>query len=140
MIRISGISGELIRFDANDVTLFEIATMVRRNLGIPQSEQKYYHGDKLLPKATKIQASVDLTMLRCQVSCEVCGDYQTKRKYQSCAKCSDIFYCSDSCQREDWQTHKKKCIKHEHKYNKVFPNGMRDNHEYDLVCDCGHVL
>ena len=139
MIRIFGISGEIARFDASDVTLWEMSAMVKCKLGIPRSEQKYYRENEPLMKSMKIQGSVDLTMVRCEVNCAACGKYQKKRKYQVCGECMDASYCSERCQKEDWTLHKKSCIKHEHKYKKTFPNGMRDNTEYDLVCECGSV-
>jgi len=139
MIHISGISGEITRFDVSDITLWEIATMVRHKFGIPRCEQNYYRGDEPLSKSMKIQGEIQLTMIRCRVTCAGCGKSQKKRKYKLCGGCMDVCYCSTSCQRGHWKCHKKKCVKHEHKYVKVFPNGPRDNNEYDLVCECGSV-
>ena len=40
--------------------------------------------------------------------CAVCGKRQGARK---CARCMKIHYCSRTCQKSDWSSHKKTCIK-----------------------------
>ena len=89
----------------------------------------------------QIQGEMTLTLVRCPVTCSGCGRTQKKHKYKVCGGCLDVCYCSEGCQKGHWNCHKQKCMgkKHEHKYKKVYPNGMRDNNEYDLVCECGHV-
>ena len=141
MIRISGISGEIAKFDLSDVTLWEIATMVRRKFGIPRCEQQYYRECEQVAKVMQIQGGMELTMVRCPVTCSGCGKAQRKRKYKVCGGCMDACYCSEVCQKGHWNCHKKKCVgkMHEHKYKKVYPNGPRDNNEYDLVCECGRI-
>jgi hypothetical protein len=147
MISISGISGEITKFDVSDATLWEIATKVKRELGIPKGEQKYYRGCELLSKSMRIQGPVEITMIRSPVNCGGCGRARKSGEYRLCGKCLDVCYCDEICQRQNWNCHKMTCmgkkireLDHEHKYKKVYPNGQRDNNEYDLVCDCGHVV
>ena len=148
MIRIIGLSGTMASF-SGAMQLWDIATKVKHELGIPRGEQLYYHGYKKLSKSMLIQGPIDLTMVRVRVKCAAgCGKNQRKRKYQACGSCRDVYYCNESCQSEHWKCHKKTCqavqkeqrVEHEHDYKKVFPIGPRDNNQFDLVCNvCGHV-
>jgi len=80
MIRISGISGEIMQFDVGGLTVWEIATKVKRDFGIPRREQKYYHGYTPLSMSMYIQGPVELTMVRSPVICGGCG--RTEQKTQ----------------------------------------------------------
>ena len=147
MIRISGISSEIMEVDVGGLTVWEIATKVKRNFGIPRREQKYYRGYTALSMSIYIQGPVELTMVRSPAICGGCGRTEKNRRYKMCSNCLDTCYCSHVCQTGHWGCHKMKCrgkkkqkVNHEHKYVKVFPNGPRDNNEYDLVCECGSVL
>ena len=148
MIRISGISGEIMQTNDYEGTLWEIAKKVKREYDIPTGEQKYYHGYEFLSKSMTIKGPMDLTMVRSNVVCGGCGRTQKKRKYKVCSHCFDTCYCSASCQKTHWNCHKQICtrktkatvdVTHEHRYKRVYPHGPRDNNEYDLVCECGHV-
>ena len=39
--------------------------------------------------------------------CVVCQKDSTK----SCSRCKQVFYCGKVCQRMDWKTHKKACLR-----------------------------
>ena len=126
--------------------LWDVAKKVKRDFGIPRGEQIYYQGNDQMSKSTQVQGAIDITMVRVQVSCSGCGKKQ--RKYRVCGHCLDAHYCDETCQRGHWKCHKKMCravqeeqsVEHEHDYKKVFPNGPRDNNEFDLVCNiCGHI-
>ena len=41
-------------------------------------------------------------------SCEVC---HTVTELRVCSKCKSVSYCSETCQRSHWKTHKKSCSK-----------------------------
>lgn len=38
--------------------------------------------------------------------CGVCGGKGSK----TCSRCLKAYYCSESCQKEDWKTHKQGCV------------------------------
>jgi hypothetical protein len=47
---------------------------------------------------------------RAFVKCSYCGVLEeTKKQFQKCSRCGFVFYCSKTCQRNDWQNHKKIC-------------------------------
>lgn len=43
--------------------------------------------------------------------CMSCGRRGELFELKKCARCSIAFYCDDLCQRADWATHKKQCVK-----------------------------
>ena len=145
MIRVCGPSGEMARFDGREMQLWDIATKVKKEFGIPRGEQIYYHRNDQLSKSMPVQGPIEITMVRVRVKCAGCGRNQRKRKYQAC-RCRDAHYCGSGCQCEHWKYHKSDCkalqtqkteaVQQdcEHDYTKVFPSGPRDNNEYDLVC------
>ena len=53
------------------------------------------------PDSSSLQVIVDFEQ------CLVCGKTTTV----CCSRCRKIFYCSQSCQRLDWRTHKITCVK-----------------------------
>ena len=147
MIRINGLSCEMMMIDIETVALWDIAKQVKEDFGTPVSEQIYYNGTSQISKSSQIEAQAVLTMVRVQVECYNCG--RKLDKHPLCAQCLDANYCDETCQREDWKTHRKVCKRmkkeepddHEHNYIKVFPNGMRDNNEFDLKCTiCGKII
>ena len=137
MICISGLSDTMTSFDESEMQVWDIATKVKHEFGIPRGEQSYYHGYKNLSKSMLVQSPIELTMLRIRVKCAGCGKTQRKRKYQVC-RCRDAYYCSSACQYQHWKYHKSDCKASktqkvedcEHEYKKVFPSGLRDNNEY----------
>ena len=145
MIHINGLSGAMMAIDAETIALWDIAKRVKEDFGIPISEQIYYNGTAQISKATQIDGPTALTMIRVQVECYQCG--RKLEKHPLCAQCLDASHCDEQCQREDWETHRKVCKRmkkepdHKHNYIKVFPNGMRDNNEFDLECTiCGKMI
>ena len=44
MIRVSGPSGEMAKFNKSTMKLLDIATKVKKDFGIPRGEQMYYQG------------------------------------------------------------------------------------------------
>jgi len=47
---------------------------------------------------------------RAFVKCSCCGVLEeTKKQFQKCSRCGFVFYCNKTCQRSDWQRHKKIC-------------------------------
>ena len=153
MIRISGLSGEMASFNITKaMQLWDVATKVKKEFGIPRGEQVYYQGYEKMSKAMFLKGPIDVTMMRVRVKCTGCGRKQQKRKYQACGRCRDAHYCCSECQRQHWKYHKADCKASktqkdeavqnecEHDYTKSFPSGARDNNEYDLVCKkCGHT-
>lgn len=41
--------------------------------------------------------------------CKVCYKEDTHKKFKMCSKCRGALYCSEICQRNDWQRHKPYC-------------------------------
>jgi hypothetical protein len=46
-----------------------------------------------------------------KVSCGHCkkSEFELKHRLQRCGKYQDAFYCSSSCQKNDWDNHKVQC-------------------------------
>lgn len=40
-----------------------------------------------------------------------CNNCDLPDAIYKCSACKEVFYCSESCQRNDWKTHKKYCGK-----------------------------
>ena len=145
MIRINGLAGEMMVIDTETIALWDIAKQIKEDFGIPVSEQIYYNGTSQISKSSHIEGPAALTMVRVGVECFHCG--RKLEKHPLCAQCLDANYCDETCQKKDWKTHRDVCKRmkketdHECNYIKVFPNGMRDNNEYDLKCTiCGKIV
>ena len=108
MIRICGLSGLMASFDESEMPLWDIATKVKQEIGIPRGEQQYYHGYTKLSKAILVQGPIEITMVCVRVKCAGCGRKQRKRKYKSCC-CLDVHYCGSECQQKQWKSHKLEC-------------------------------
>ena len=148
MIRVYDTSGNLLSSDTQDALLWDVTSKIKRSHGIPRGEQTYVIGEETLSKSSTLTGPMEITLVQARIRCSGCGKAQQKRKYQTCGNCRDAYYCNKSCQSEHWKCHKKMCraaqkeerVEHEHDYKRVFPNGPRDNNEFDLVCNvCGHV-
>ncbi len=50
---------------------------------------------------------VDVTIVRTQATCLRCG---SNRRVQYCQRCRAT-YCSAACQRADWRSHRRECLK-----------------------------
>ena len=107
MIRINGLSGEMMVIDIETVALWDIAKQVKVDFGISVSEQIYYNGTSQISKATQIEAPAVLTMVRVEVECYHCG--RKLDKHPLCAQCLDASYCDEKWQKEDWEAHRKVC-------------------------------
>ena len=150
MIRVFHNSIEVGRFDGSTM-LWDVATVIKRTLGIPVGEQTYYDmaTHNAISKSTVLRGALEVTMKRSTVTCGGCCREQTTTKYKICSGCRDVLYCGESCQAEPWKIHKLTCkdggtrkrksytnapLCQVHKSRKFFPEGPRDNNEYDLVC------
>jgi hypothetical protein len=48
--------------------------------------------------------------IRARVKCANCKVLEkSEKQFQKCSRCGFVFYCSEPCQRNDWQNHKKIC-------------------------------
>merc|ERR1712098_753701 len=44
------------------------------------------------------------------VKCAHCGTSEkSEKQFQKCSRCGFVFYCSQDCQKSDWQNHKQIC-------------------------------
>ena len=152
MIRVFHSSTVIASFDG-DILLWDAAAQIKSTHGIPKGEQTYYdEAHNAISKSMVLCGAMDVTMRRSTVTCGGCGQEQTTTKYKICSGCRDVLYCGEGYQHEHWKIHKLTC-KHGtrkrnsdeplcqvHKYRKVFPEGLRDNNEFDLVCSvCGYI-
>ena len=40
----------------------------------------------------------------------VCNSCLKVARMKKCARCRTVYYCSASCQRKDWETHREECV------------------------------
>ena len=151
MIRVYDMSGHLLCSDTCPVKLWDMATNIKRKFGFSRGEQTFVNGDEILSKSTTLTNAMEITLVRSDVvKCSGCGKIQRKRKLKCCGICLDAYYCNESCQKGHWKCRQNTCasgvknkpedVDHEHDYQKIFPNGPRDNNEFDLICKiCGHI-
>jgi MYND finger len=60
-------------------------------------------------KKISLKSSRKEEHLELNIKC-VCGKIDKKQK--KCGNCKSVYYCSRECQKNDWNNHKHKCIKH----------------------------
>jgi uncharacterized paraquat-inducible protein A len=45
------------------------------------------------------------------LSCKTCGEKNsTEKKLKRCVRCQSAVYCSATCAKQDWKTHKRECV------------------------------
>ncbi|KAJ7621864.1 hypothetical protein DFH06DRAFT_767073 [Mycena polygramma] len=49
------------------------------------------------------------SMFDLRVQCKNCGKADIDASFKGCSGCFDVYYCSESCQKEDWQSHGPDC-------------------------------
>src|SRR5580704_15856692 len=62
-----------------------------------------------------------------------CGVCEQKTKSR-CARCRQVYYCSQSCQKKDWKSHKQTCTQKEEadaKFGKIDYDHKIENMEKD---------
>ncbi|KAJ7621860.1 hypothetical protein DFH06DRAFT_1231999 [Mycena polygramma] len=59
-------------------------------------------------RIAQIQQRCD-SMFDLSVKCETCGKTDTDATYKGCSGCFGVSYCSESCQKENWESHKPGC-------------------------------
>ncbi len=87
-------------------------TYARKAVTLKGMPFEKYHVIK--KKIKCITTSKDEGLYRCPKSgflyppCCVCGTLKSKTK--RCSKCRVVYYCSKTCQKKDWKTHKTECM------------------------------
>ncbi len=94
------------------VTVFDVATAVKRRLGIRRGEQRFASNGEALAMLSELPTSVDDLVLTLEDS--ACGDCgrtprRGERKLRVCSSCWDARYCDEMCQARDWKHHRSEC-------------------------------
>jgi hypothetical protein len=74
-------------------------------------------------------ASTDLSKKDRSLICEICK-ITFEKSLPVCSKCKNVHYCSNVCQKADWSSHKKLCIKSR--------PGLKDKEARNPRCLCCH--
>ncbi len=95
-------------------TVWDLKRYMKRFLSISTREMTLLVGGRV-PGMQETLASifgaaddqVDVTIVRTQATCLRCG---FNRRVQYCQRCRAT-YCSAACQRADWRSHRRECLK-----------------------------
>lgn len=85
----------------------------------PHSNKAFSHGLRWARKAAStgdLEAKTHLENIECQASSKCFNCVQNLAKLGKsfrCTQCRAAWYCSKQCQIQDWQNHKKCCVKHD---------------------------
>ena len=121
-IRVVGLAGQddmAFQIDGGALLVWELASMVKEQTGIPRGEQALFLDNQQLSMQNQLQPREGLdymvvALLRTQSLCAACGLSPEKKgvkKFQMCSGCKDSRYCSSVCQKAHWKLHRTACKK-----------------------------
>ena len=118
-IRVVGLAGQddmAFQIDGGALLVWELASMVKEQTGIPRGEQALFLDNQQLSMQNQLQPreGLEVTFLRTQSLCAACRlspERKGVKKFQMCSGCKDCRYCSRACQQAHWKLHRKACKK-----------------------------
>ena len=106
-------SGQRWRFECpSGCTFKDLKSEIKRSLRIAKRAQHLLvDGSRAMPREMLGRYATDdafgVTLVVAPAVCGFCGEGGVRLK--RCSGCDDIYYCSASCQRNDWRAHKLVC-------------------------------
>ena len=104
------ISGKTMAFDVASVsTVWHVQKMIKRIIDVPKRCCRLLDGTRELSNHSPLNCSHRLTLVIVDATCKVCNA-ETSITPRVCGGCYGAFYCSQACQRQDWQRHRHECV------------------------------
>ena len=106
LIEINRLSGASIIIECDKaINVWELKHSIKESIGATKRRQRIIKGARVLGNREIISQECALMLMLTDAYCHVCRHRATK----SCSRCFSAWYCSEACQREDWQWHKQQC-------------------------------
>ncbi len=101
-----GIAGHLASFSLmSPVCVRTLQRAIKLELGIRKRDQRLIRGlVELMPSDVLPPDCEAITLVRVKRRCYMCG---SRRRLRKCSACLSIYYCSESCQYNDWPRHRR---------------------------------
>ena len=105
------VSGKTLSFNIALLLPCGTSKMIKIAIDVPKRQQRLLDGTRELSSHSPISCaggSHQLTLIIVDTTCHVCNAETSSPRV--CGGCYNVFYCSEACQRDDWQRHKEECV------------------------------
>ena len=110
------VSGKTLSFNiASVATVWHLKKMIKIAIDVPKRQQRLLDGTRELSSHSPISCAAgshQLTLIIVDTTCQVCNAETSTPRV--CGGCYNVFYCSEACQRDDWQRHRDECASSTH--------------------------
>lgn len=122
---------------AKDWKDLEVKECKGKGRGVFAKTKSYLPGDTIFLEGSPFASALNVSEL--STRCHYCWKLAEK-KLSRCSKCQVVKYCSRTCQRNDWKTHKLECASH--RSDRLDANNKREQmvHHPAMMMLCRVVL